>query len=123
PGGPELLVGGGVDASFERAARYGSGWIGGAIPPEFFAQFAPQVDAVWERAGREGKPRKAALAYFALGSGADEDVAHSIKDYYSWLGPYADRIADQTATTAEQVRSSQEAFEQAGCDELIWFPA
>ncbi len=50
-------------------------------------------------------------------------MAHSIKNYYGWLGPYADRIAENTATTEEQVRQSLEAFEQAGCDELIWFPA
>ena len=123
PGGPEVLVGGGVDASFDRAARYGSGWIAGSIPPEYFAQSAPKVDAAWERAGRTDKPRKAALAYFALGAGATEDVAHSIQDYYGWLGPYADQIAQHTATTEATVRQVLAAFEQAGCDELFWFPA
>jgi alkanesulfonate monooxygenase SsuD/methylene tetrahydromethanopterin reductase-like flavin-dependent oxidoreductase (luciferase family) len=122
PGGPEVLVGGTVEASFQRVVKYGDGWIGGASGPDHFAATAPKVDAAWERAGREGKPRKAALAYFALGPNAKSDVEHSIKDYYAWLGPYADQITDAAATTPDMVQQYLEVFEQAGCDELIMFP-
>src|SRR3954469_8366578 len=38
-GSPSLVVGGSVDASFERAARFGDGWIAGGAPPEQFAEW------------------------------------------------------------------------------------
>jgi alkanesulfonate monooxygenase SsuD/methylene tetrahydromethanopterin reductase-like flavin-dependent oxidoreductase (luciferase family) len=33
-GRPQLLVGGGVDASFRRAAKLGHGWTAGGVPPD-----------------------------------------------------------------------------------------
>jgi alkanesulfonate monooxygenase SsuD/methylene tetrahydromethanopterin reductase-like flavin-dependent oxidoreductase (luciferase family) len=123
PGGPELLVGGNVEAAFDRAAKYGDGWIAGAVSPEMFADVAPKVDAAWQRAGRTDNPRKPALAYYALGPNAAQDIEGSIKDYYAWLGPYADHIADATATSPDMVIQYGQAFEQAGCTELIMFPA
>jgi alkanesulfonate monooxygenase SsuD/methylene tetrahydromethanopterin reductase-like flavin-dependent oxidoreductase (luciferase family) len=121
PGGPEVLVAGSVDAAAERAAKYGAGWIQGAVGPDQFAQFAPKVDEAWERAGRDGKPHKSSLAYFALGPNAQRDMENSIKHYYAWLGEYADQIAASVATSEEVVQSYVQAFENAGCDELMLF--
>jgi alkanesulfonate monooxygenase SsuD/methylene tetrahydromethanopterin reductase-like flavin-dependent oxidoreductase (luciferase family) len=120
--GPQLLVGGSVEAAFDRAARYGDGWIAGAVAPDMFAEASAKVDAAWERAGRNDKPRKPALAYYALGPNAAEDIRSSVKDYYAWLGPYADQIADASATSPDEVSRYVQAFEQAGCTELIFFP-
>ena len=36
-GAPKILIGGSVEASFRRAARYGEGWIAGGATPEQFA--------------------------------------------------------------------------------------
>ena len=45
-------------------------------------------------------------------------------DYYSFLGEEtANFIASSAAKDAETVRQYVEAFEQAGCDELILFPS
>src|SRR5918996_6579197 len=41
-GRPQLLVGGGIEASFRRAAKLGDGWTAGGLPPEQFAE-APQA--------------------------------------------------------------------------------
>jgi alkanesulfonate monooxygenase SsuD/methylene tetrahydromethanopterin reductase-like flavin-dependent oxidoreductase (luciferase family) len=124
PGGPPVLVGGGGNASFERVAKYGAGWLMAALPPDQFAANAPKVDEAWERAGREGRPRKASITYFALGANAQADAEHNLKHYYAWLGDeVAGMIAGGAATSEDAVRSVAQAFEDAGCDELVFVPA
>jgi alkanesulfonate monooxygenase SsuD/methylene tetrahydromethanopterin reductase-like flavin-dependent oxidoreductase (luciferase family) len=123
-GSPTLLVGGGVDASFARAAKYGDGWIAGGSPPEVFAEAAEKVKAEWPRAGREDTPRLEGLAYFSLGDDAAADANAYLKDYYAWLGEeIATYIANSAAKDAETVKGYLAAFEAAGCDELILFPS
>src|ERR671923_45198 len=56
-GRPTVMVGGTVDASFERAARYGDGWIMGGGDPDRFRQGAAKARAAWQAAGRDGAPR------------------------------------------------------------------
>lgn len=121
-GGPELVVGGHVQASIKRAARFGDGWIMGGGTPDQFAQLASSLDESWSAEGRRGKPRKLGLAYYALGPRAKEDADWYLHDYYGWLGAYADQIAESAATSEEVVRGYAAAFEQSGCDELIFFP-
>src|SRR5215469_17024647 len=58
-GGPPLLIGGRVAATFRRVAEYGAGWILGAGGPEAFAAGADQAQRAWADAGREGSPRLA----------------------------------------------------------------
>jgi alkanesulfonate monooxygenase SsuD/methylene tetrahydromethanopterin reductase-like flavin-dependent oxidoreductase (luciferase family) len=124
PDNPTLLVGGGVDASFARAAKYGDGWISGGAPPEAFAEAAEKVKAEWSAAGREGEPRLAGLAYFSLGDDADAHAKAYLTDYYAWLGEEtANWIADSAAKDAETVQGYLQAFEGVGCDELILFPS
>lgn len=122
-GSPTLLVGGAVDASFARAAKYGDGWIAGGAPPEVFAEAAAKVKEQWSQTGREGAPRLEALAYFSLGDGAEANANAYLKDYYAWLGEEtAAFIANSAAKDAETVQGYLAAFEGVGCDELILFP-
>ena len=122
-GRPQLLVGGGVDASFRRAARLGDGWTAGGLPPEQFAQAAETVRAAWREQGREGEPRLTALAYYGLGPTGTEDAEHDLKHYYAWLGDdVASAIAGSAATDEDSVRAYAQAFADAGCDELTFFP-
>lgn len=124
PDSPTLLVGGSVDASFARAAKYGDGWIAGGAPPEVFAAAAAKVEAEWSAAGREGEPRLAGLAYFSLGENAEEHARRYLGDYYAWLGEEtAGFIVDSAAKTPEAVQGALAAFADVGCDELIMFPA
>ncbi|HEX3239955.1 MAG TPA: LLM class flavin-dependent oxidoreductase [Solirubrobacterales bacterium] len=123
-GPPTLLVGGGVDASFARAAKYGDGWIAGGAPPEVFAEAAEKVRAEWEKAGREDTPRLEGLAYFSLGDDAEANANAYLKDYYAWLGEEtAVFIANSAAKDAETVQGYLAGFEAVGCDELILFPS
>jgi alkanesulfonate monooxygenase SsuD/methylene tetrahydromethanopterin reductase-like flavin-dependent oxidoreductase (luciferase family) len=121
---PTLLVGGAVDASFERAARVADGWIAAGAPPDQFASMREQVEGAWSAAGREGKPRTAGLAYFSLGEKAEENANAYLTDYYAWLGEEtANFIAGAAAKDTETVKQYLAAFEEVGCDELIIFPS
>lgn len=123
-GSPGLVVGGSVDASFARAARFGDGWIAGGSPPEEYAGMAEKARSAWAEAGREGEPRLLGLAYYALGDDAEERAAAYLNDYYAWLGEeVAGYIVAGTAKDAETVKQRVAAFEAAGCGELIFFPA
>jgi len=122
PGGPELILGGAAEASFRRVALLGDGWIMGGGTPDMFAQASAAVDQAWQEAGREGRPRKLSLAYFALGPDARQAADTYLKRYYAFMGPMADQIAAGAAVSPDQVRGYAAAFEQAGCDELIFVP-
>jgi alkanesulfonate monooxygenase SsuD/methylene tetrahydromethanopterin reductase-like flavin-dependent oxidoreductase (luciferase family) len=121
---PTLIVGGGVDASFARAARFGAGWVAGGAPPDQFAPMVEKLKAAWSAAGRDGEPRAMGLAYFSLGDRAEESASAYMEDYYAWLGEAATRfMAANAAKDAETVKQRLDAFEEAGCDELILFPS
>ena len=122
-GAPKILIGGSVEASFKRAARYGEGWIAGGSTPDAFAEMAKGVKQAWADAGRDGEPRLAALAYYALGDTAEQDATNYLTDYYAFLGDeVAQMIAGGAATDPETVKGYLAAFEEAGCDELVMFP-
>jgi alkanesulfonate monooxygenase SsuD/methylene tetrahydromethanopterin reductase-like flavin-dependent oxidoreductase (luciferase family) len=121
-GRPTLIVGGSVDAAFERAARYGDGWIMGGGAPQQFAQGAATAREAWQAAGRDGAPRLMSLGYFALGDRAEQAANEYLRDYYAFVGEYAGMIADSAAKDAATVSQYVQAFSDAGCDELILFP-
>lgn len=121
---PRLLVGGSVEASFERAARFGDGWIAGGSPPDQFAAAREKVEAAWAQADREGEPRTDGLAYFSLGPDAAANARSYLGDYYAFLGEEtAGYIAAGAAKDAETVQGYVDAFAAVGCDELILFPS
>jgi alkanesulfonate monooxygenase SsuD/methylene tetrahydromethanopterin reductase-like flavin-dependent oxidoreductase (luciferase family) len=121
-GGPELILGGTAKASFRRVALLGDGWIMGGGTPDMFAQAAASVDEAWQEAGRTGRPRKLALAYFALGSDPRTQADNYLLNYYGWLGDIAKQIAAGAAVSGEMVKGYVAAFESKGCDELILVP-
>jgi alkanesulfonate monooxygenase SsuD/methylene tetrahydromethanopterin reductase-like flavin-dependent oxidoreductase (luciferase family) len=122
--GPSLIVGGSVSAAFDRAARYGDGWIMGGGRPDQLTAATGQLEAAWQKQGRDGAPRKMSLAYYSLGDDAQQDAERYLKDYYAFLGEeLSGMIAAGAATDADTVRAYVAAFEAAGCDELIIFPS
>jgi alkanesulfonate monooxygenase SsuD/methylene tetrahydromethanopterin reductase-like flavin-dependent oxidoreductase (luciferase family) len=121
---PRVLVGGSVEASFKRAARFGAGWIAAGASPEQFAEWLAGFDSAWSGAGRSDPPQNAALAYYALGDRAEEEAQGYLTDYYAWLGDeVAGYIADSAAKDPEMVKQHAAAFESAGCQELFFFPS
>jgi alkanesulfonate monooxygenase SsuD/methylene tetrahydromethanopterin reductase-like flavin-dependent oxidoreductase (luciferase family) len=122
-GPPSLLIGGGIDAAFRRAAEYGDGWTAGGVPPDQFAESVEKMKAAWSEKGREGEPRTVALTYFSLGEKAEEAARSDLLHYYEWLGDeLAGMIAASAATDEQTARSYVQAFAGAGADELILFP-
>lgn len=119
---PQLIVGGSVDASFERAAKYGDGWIMGGGSADAFAQQRERAEASFRAAGR-GEPRTMALAYFSLDPDPEAQVRKTIGDYYAFAGEYGEGVVEGAAKGPDAVRERIAAFEQAGCDELVLFPA
>ncbi|GHH09553.1 LLM class flavin-dependent oxidoreductase [Streptomyces lanatus] len=116
-----LLFGGMVQASYERVARSGQGYIGGSVPP---AMVGPAFDAVrtaWKDAGRDGDPYLVAIAYCAF---ADVEAGRaSVRDYYTTAGAeVADFIASGVSGGADAVRATVRAFEDIGADELVFNP-
>ena len=122
-GGPTLLVGGRADVAFRRAAQRADGWTQGGGTPEAFADGLAKLRDAWRAAGRDGEPRTLALFYFALGPDSERAARASLGDYYSYLGDYADGVVDAAAKDEQAVRDRLDAFERAGADEVICFPA
>jgi alkanesulfonate monooxygenase SsuD/methylene tetrahydromethanopterin reductase-like flavin-dependent oxidoreductase (luciferase family) len=120
---PGLLIGGTSDAAFRRAARYADGWTMGGGTPEMFSEALVKLREAWQAAGREGSPRTVALFYFVLGPNAEADARASIGDYYAFLGDYAEQVVQSAAKDADTVAGYLAAFEAAGADEVICFPA
>ncbi|MGW5652605.1 LLM class flavin-dependent oxidoreductase [Streptomyces humi] len=116
-----LLFGGMAQASFERVARAGRGYIGPSAPPAAVGPAFDRARAAWRAAGREGAPYLVALAYFALG---DEDRGRAnVYDYYRPAGPEGARArAAETSGTVAAVRATVKAFEELGVDELMLNP-
>jgi alkanesulfonate monooxygenase SsuD/methylene tetrahydromethanopterin reductase-like flavin-dependent oxidoreductase (luciferase family) len=122
-GGPVLLIGGKVETSFRRVAQHGDGWIMGGGTPDEFREGLEMLNRAWSEAGREGRPRTAALTYYGLGDRAEENAREDLMHYYAWLGDEtAGAIAESAAVSEEMAQEYRDAFAEAGCDELIFFP-
>jgi alkanesulfonate monooxygenase SsuD/methylene tetrahydromethanopterin reductase-like flavin-dependent oxidoreductase (luciferase family) len=120
-GPPSLILGGAVEATFDRAARHADGWIMGAMPPEGFVEPRDKAIAAFEKAGRGEKPHLMALSYYSL-SGNEEQIRSTIGDYYAFAPEYADFTVANTAKGPEGIKERLQRFEEVGCDELILFP-
>jgi alkanesulfonate monooxygenase SsuD/methylene tetrahydromethanopterin reductase-like flavin-dependent oxidoreductase (luciferase family) len=55
-GGPPLLIGANVGATFRRIAKFGAGWVFGGGGLGVFAAGADQARRTWREAGRKGEP-------------------------------------------------------------------
>jgi alkanesulfonate monooxygenase SsuD/methylene tetrahydromethanopterin reductase-like flavin-dependent oxidoreductase (luciferase family) len=122
-GGPTLLVGGYIQTSLDRAAKFGDGWTQGGATPDAFKESVTYLEKAWKREGRDGKPYGMALAYFSLGPDAQKHAEHDLADYYAWLGDEtAKAIVDSAAKDPDTIKQYIAGFEAAGCDELILFP-
>lgn len=120
---PSLLIGGSSDVAFTRAARHADGWTMGGGTPDAFREARGKLGEAWDAEGRDGEPRAVALFYFALGDGAEQAARENLGDYYAFLGDYAEQVVQSAATDEETLRGYVAAFEEAGADEIICFPA
>jgi alkanesulfonate monooxygenase SsuD/methylene tetrahydromethanopterin reductase-like flavin-dependent oxidoreductase (luciferase family) len=120
---PSLMIGGTADVAYQRAATWADGWTQGGGTPDAHREGRAKLDEAWKAAGRDGRPRTMALFYYALGDGAKEAAQHALGSYYAFLGDYAEQVVNSAATDADTLKSYLSAFEEAGADEVICFPA
>jgi alkanesulfonate monooxygenase SsuD/methylene tetrahydromethanopterin reductase-like flavin-dependent oxidoreductase (luciferase family) len=104
-------------------AQYADGWTMGGGTPDMFSDALTKLRGAWSAAGRDGQPRTMALFYFVLGEDAEHTAQQSLGDYYAFLGDYAQQIVESAAKDAGTLKGYVSAFEQAGADEVICFPA
>ena len=120
--GPPLILGGLADASVRRVAQFAEGWTAGGLPPDAVAGMVEKVQAAWSEAGREGRPKIVALAYFGLG-GTEEQSRSYLVDYYRPAGEeMAEMVAGSVLRSAEAVKGAMEAYENVGVNELFFDP-
>jgi len=117
-----ILIGGATDKAVERTVKYGIGYTAGGGGPDMMAPLVAKLRTAWSESDRKGEPRVVALSYFALGPGAEDGAAKYLKDYYGFLGDFADMIAKSASTTPEALKGLAASFEDVGVDELIVDP-
>jgi alkanesulfonate monooxygenase SsuD/methylene tetrahydromethanopterin reductase-like flavin-dependent oxidoreductase (luciferase family) len=117
-----VLIGGAGDYAIRRVVEWGAGWTSGGVGPDQIAPFAEQVRTAWKEAGRTGQPRLAALNYFSLGDEAEAGSRGYLRDYYGFLGDYAELIAGGALRSESAIRDVVRGFEDAGITELYLDP-
>lgn len=117
-----LLFGGTVAASFERVARWGTGYIAGAAPAPMIASVFEEARTAWDKAGRDGSPRLVAGAYFTLGDA--EQGRGYVWDYYNsgYGNALADMVSEGVCTSPGAVKERITAFADIGATDFILHP-
>jgi alkanesulfonate monooxygenase SsuD/methylene tetrahydromethanopterin reductase-like flavin-dependent oxidoreductase (luciferase family) len=126
PGGPEILAGSLFPRSIRRAARWADGLCSFSFGPsadEIGRQFE-MARAAWKREGRSAPPRLVTGCWFALGSGAREQMDEYLQRYLGFLGPgVAEKLAPTVTTTSGgALEAVVGMIEDLGADELILAP-
>lgn len=123
PGGPELLIGGYVDAVALRIATHGDGFMApGGGSPERMAALWSLIEAAWTAAGRAGRPRWVGSSYVALGPHADRQAADYIRSAYAFDPALAERRLAGVPTTDRAVRDLIRRQADLGLDEFVFRP-
>lgn len=119
----QIVFGGHNPRAYARVASWGTGWIAGSRGVEAFRRGAEGVRRAWEAHARAGRPRLMALPYFCLGSRSQAAAGEFLTDHYAIEGPEtAARLAAEALTDPAAIRKAIAAYQDAGCDELIFSP-
>jgi len=116
-----LLFGAQTPPAFARMARWGQGYIAGAVPASVAALGFDYARSSWRDAARDGEPYLVAVAYFAL---SDPEAGRlNLGDYYAGRGASSDLIVHGMSDTPERLRAVVEEYQDLGTDQLILSPA
>ena len=122
-GGPEILIGAGTPSAIARAGRLGDGFLAPGTNPDTVESAYKTATEAWEAEGKPGKPRLAAVCSYALGPKAADVVSGYIRHYYSFLGPVAETMAQNAASSTEAIAGLIKDMEGLGMDELVFLPS
>ncbi|WP_030178559.1 LLM class flavin-dependent oxidoreductase [Streptomyces violaceorubidus] len=121
PGGPRVLFGGFAPAALERVGRFGDGFLGAALPAAHMSGLFRQVEAVWRKYDRPGRPHLVAQSSVALGPAATvERARRNLRDYYAFTGR-AEYMTRGLLTGAREIRAAVDAFRDIGADEVVLY--
>jgi alkanesulfonate monooxygenase SsuD/methylene tetrahydromethanopterin reductase-like flavin-dependent oxidoreductase (luciferase family) len=122
-GGPEVLIGGEVEAVARRVAAHGDGFMApGGGEPAAIATLWERILASWAAAGREGVPRFVGGSYFALGPSALDAARAYVTLAYGHDPALAERRLLGLPTTPEAIRAQLDRAGAMGMDELVLRP-
>jgi alkanesulfonate monooxygenase SsuD/methylene tetrahydromethanopterin reductase-like flavin-dependent oxidoreductase (luciferase family) len=122
-GGPELLIGGYVDAVARRIAAWGDGFLApGGGEAARMAALWDQVRVAWREAGRPGEPRWVGASYFALGPNAEALAREHIDAWYGFDPALAERRLAGIPTTARAVEEAIRRQREMGVHEFVLRP-
>lgn len=121
--GPELLIGGYVDAVVRRIVEHGDGFMapGGGTPERMAALWA-DVRAAWTAADRPGRPRWVASSYVALGPEAGTHAREYIESTYAFDPALAERRLRTIPQTPAAVQDLVDRQAAMGVDEFVFRP-
>jgi alkanesulfonate monooxygenase SsuD/methylene tetrahydromethanopterin reductase-like flavin-dependent oxidoreductase (luciferase family) len=120
-GGPEIILGASSPAALERIGRLGYAFMSGGGGP---SRAKTNFDIVMEHrrnAGHSGTPRFVALSYFGMAPSAVEATVRSLRDWYRFLGPVAESMAQAFPSSPAAIKDVLEQFEAIGVDELVLY--
>jgi alkanesulfonate monooxygenase SsuD/methylene tetrahydromethanopterin reductase-like flavin-dependent oxidoreductase (luciferase family) len=117
-----VMIGGNGARALRRMTQWGTGWTAGGASADQAAPMAAQVRQAWQEAGREGEPRLSALCYFSLGEDVADESRTYLRDYYAFIGQYADYIAEGAHRTPQAIKDTVAAFTDLGFTDLIFDP-
>ena len=121
-GRPPLLLGGRTDRALRRAVRHDAGWTMALGTPERFRESVDKLAAWRAEAGLRGPAQTVVSTYFALGGDARRVGPEFVREYFSFIGPHAEHVAQSTPTDAGAVRGVIDSYAALGADELIFIP-
>ena len=125
PIGPEVLFGGFAQPVIDRAARWGDGFLGAALPPKYLDHLFRKVEQAWAAEGRAGHPRLVAQTNVAIGPPAVIDEARGQLRAYYGEAEYTEHAVEGMLTTPARIRGALAAFADIGADEVMlycWSP-
>lgn len=117
--GIEVLVGGASKGAIARMIRYGHGYIGGGVKPEFVGYEVMAIKGAWEAAGKPGEPRIVAGGWFASEARYDDAEAW-LKTYMLQGGP-PEFVRAPIARGRDGVIEMIEGYSAAGATEIVLF--
>ncbi|GCE29401.1 luciferase [Dictyobacter alpinus] len=115
--GPEILLGGYTHKAVRRVGRWGDGYLAGITTPAEALKLYQTVEASWQEAGREGKPRFVGGLCFALGPNARERAQPYITHYFG-----SENLLHSILVTPEELQRALEARMEVGMDEVLLWP-
>ena len=119
-GRPRVLFGGFAAAAFQRAARFGDGWVAPSFGLGALTDGIAAVRAAWRDEGRTGTPRVVVERYVCLGPDADDIADHYLEHYYGQA--YLAAVRADTPTTAAELSREIDRLAATGCDDVVLLP-